>query len=314
MNGSAILAAFAIIQVAARRKLSPALLIPISDDAFGYWDSDIIRANGLTGNPIVFGTIMSLCYCLHLARSVSYPTLKNFALAALVFGGLLASLSRAAMLIALAATFLIPLVALRKTRPSTPLLSLFLPALGLIAALVGIQSNVGRGSFLLSEIMFGANRAVQNSTQGHLRMIRAGIDSLSESTLFGSGIGTQVSDSNWAQVSGNEVITDGLFWSMASEGGFLLAAAYFVMLTLAGLDSCRCWRRPARDYMALGFAIFTACQVCLVIFLNSGLLGKSAAIIYWFTAGLVGAHGRLSVAHYSSVANSPITRRWGSAV
>ena len=144
---------------------------------------------------------------------------------------------------------------------------------------------------------------MQNSTYGHIHVIKQAIDSIALHPWFGIGIGTQSQVSESAASSG--AVLDGAAWAILVEGGALLFVTFVLLILSAfsyvyremGLDD-------KHDYLVIGFLIFSLYQFGIAAFINSAYFGKTPFIMYWLVFGLIMA-GRRSRMDESARGNAP---------
>jgi hypothetical protein len=293
-------AVFGIGQYFFRASLPDWLLKPIDSDLFGYWGTDIVRANGLVGNTIVYAAFLLLILAVWWVRVFTTSGSQRWVAlgATLVVGGaVLATFSRMVMLLAIVLMVVAPmLVALRRGRRAILLTGAVIGG-GLVVAAVSVllieplRARV-LDSWIIRELFSQGNASVTESTDLHFEMIQMALDHFVGSPLVGIGYGTQSSGSTFS-VDGS-VITDGAHWATLAEGGALLTVATLGFFAIVLVRLGRVWWKTG-DLEAAGRALaaglYLVAQFGAASFLNSGFYGKTPFVAFWILAGCALAVG-----------------------
>jgi O-antigen ligase len=296
---SAAVGAFGIVQYMFRTHL-PAWALSSSDTVlFSYYGTDITRANGLVGNTIVFGALMTLAFSIVMSQiAIAGPSISRIAGAALFFAAIVFSFSRVALVgcaLAVGAALVLVLIKRGLSR-GLPILVGATLVISLIAV-AGAQFGIGKGlssSFVVSGLFSNSNASVQGSTAGHLADIQLGEAAFAKSPMVGIGIGTQSQTSTYSHA--NPVITDGAFWQTLTEGGVILVAAYGALFLLVFVALCRTVRETGDGGIraaAVGLTVFMSYTTCVASFVNSAYFGKAVFVSVWVLFGLLQAARRV---------------------
>lgn len=312
MKMSALIAAFGVFQFVFRTQLPDALLYSKDTDLFGYFGSDITRSTGLMGNTIVFGSVMNLAYALHLSRLAVSPSVRHFALSALVCAGGIVTFSRVSIIINVALTVAILVVAAYRRDPAKTLVGGFFLATLVVPATVLMTLATGgyralAESFIVSELFSGKNAAVAGSTSTHFYYIDYAIQTIQQHPWIGVGVATQKQDSNYGYT--HTVVTDGAIWTTAMEVGLIVAGTYAITLLLVMAHQYRVWRTDRLEWPALGLLLFSVLEFGFASVYNSGWFGKGPFLLYWIVFGLVAASFELQRGREPGVSRTRRTRR-----
>jgi hypothetical protein len=296
------IAAFGIVQFALRGVLPRWLLEPTDAAIFTYWGTDIVRANGLVGNTIVYSAVLLLVFSVWICRAAAIDAWRSgsekwVACAASVIVGAAIVLTFSRMAIVLAAFIAVasvPIIAARHGRKR--LLTVLAWELGLSTVVaVGVLATPALrdrvfSSFVFQDLFGGGNATVAASTDLHAQFVGIALDALHRSPWLGLGLATQSQTSLWAQ--SNPVITDGAILSTLAEGGIILLLATFALYGLGIVLALRGWLRsdPGPDpSAALACAAYVVSQFFIASTLNSGFFGKTPFVVFWvcFACALV---------------------------
>lgn len=303
MRLAVAIALFGIVQAQFPERLPPQFLAPVGEEAFGYYNTDIVRSNGLVGNTIVFATLLMLFYGLHLARWASKPNLWSGVATAVMLVAIMTTYSRVA--IVGAAGIGLATVALILWRRNAAAFLTFGVFGGFMTLFVGwllwpkIHGRV-ESTFIWRGLFGGTNASVRGSDAGHEEDIRIGRELFSENPLTGVGIGTQAQGSTFGS-RGGHVITDGAIWARLAEGGLFLAIPYVALLLAVFVLAAKAWRAEHSNWVAAGLLGFMTYEFTIAVTYNSAFFGKSVFLTFWMIVGLVAAQRRIA-----STAATPI--------
>ncbi|RZI95830.1 MAG: hypothetical protein EOO67_01770 [Microbacterium sp.] len=296
------IAVFGMLQFFLRAVLPEWLLKPADAGLFGYWGTDIVRANGLVGNTIVYAALLLLLLAMWWTRVfAAQGRTRWIALAAtvMVCGAMLATFSRMGMLLGFAILAVTPVfAAARRGRRALIRTGGTLVGVALVGILVALIVEPLRdrvlNSWIVRELFSQGNASVTESTDLHFEMIEMALRHLQGSPLLGIGYGTQSAGSAFSTSS--DVITDGAHWATLTEGGLLLTAVTLAFFVIIVVRLFRAWRH-APDHVdasrALAVALYVCAQFFIASLLNSGFYGKAPFVTFWIVAGcaLVAASG-----------------------
>lgn len=287
MRCSMALAGFGIAQYLFRGTL-PAILVSSRDtEAFGYYQTDVLRANGLIGNTIVFATILLIFFAIHSAKLAEKPSWTT-AFATLVLGlGLVCTYSRIAIVGIPIVLFLSVILVFARSRMRHG----FALALGVLCVVFIVVWAMWptidpylSDSFVYRGIFMGGNAAVQGSNAGHTRDIQVGKEAFMRSPVFGQGVGTQQLGSSYSAT--HPVLTDGALWARLAEGGIFLTGFYLVvMIAIVNMLWTRLTTREV-GYLAAGLLAFASYEFLFAIVYNSGFFGKGPFVMFWILVGV----------------------------
>ncbi len=280
----------------------PAWLIAAPGEiAFSYQGTEILRANGLVGNTIVFAALMLMFMSLSLARALSKPGWIHLGLTLLFGGAVVASYSRMAIVlipvVVMSVAALLSLGRQSASRLASPVVWSVLVALVVVlgAMASGSADEFIESSFLASGLFDGANASVVGSTDRHFYQIAFAADAFLSSPLVGVGIGTQRMDSSWFATQ--PVITDGAIWLVLAEGGLVVAIPTAVLLIACGLVLWRGRKAANLPWLPVGLAAFYAVQLLPASLLNSAILGKAVVVTGAVLFGLAATQTCTSSGH-----------------
>jgi hypothetical protein len=284
---AAVVSLFGVAQVTLSDQLPSRLLSPDSSTLFGFYGSDVVRANGLAANTIVYGALLSLFFCLSLARLASSWSWRRIAPTLAIAAGILATFSRMAILSLLVCSVVILIWSIHQRGRTMLLTSLIagttISAVTVWAVWPSISTSVEE-SFLVGGLFRGENPTVKQSNEGHTADIAIAVDILRTHPLGGVGIGTNADGSVYSE--NNEWITDGAIWARLAEGGLLLAGTYALLIGSLVVSSHRATALNRAFWMPQGLAVFAVFQFLIASFVNSAIFGKATFVMFWMVVGL----------------------------
>jgi hypothetical protein len=287
MWGGRLSASFGIVQWLLASHLPSQLLAPTDTVLFGYYGTDIARSNGLVGNTIVFGALMTLMYAVHLAGWLRAPNLAGLAWSGLFLIAILSTFSRIAIVGAVA-TFVLCVISVWARQHPERLAAAAIAGpsllLGIMFAIGPMVMHSAGDSFIVRDLFLGGNLSVRGSNDGHIEDLRIAQDSFNAHPVTGTGIGTHSVDSVYG--ASHPTITDGAMWARLAEGGLLLAIPYAAFLILVIAACIRAARKPQSGWLAVGLAAYLAYEFVAASLVNSAFFGKVPFVITWVVAGL----------------------------
>lgn len=283
------LSLFGVAQYVFRGRLPQALVEPRDTAAFSYYGTDIVRANGLVGNTIVFGTLLTLIFLVTLSRALVSKHLIWLMLSIVQFAAVMCTYSRMAIISSLVGAIVVInwlLFNSVRTRIGWGILAIIAGFLVSQTMMLSRVFDSWRHSFVFGGLFGAENESVAGSNAGHIEDIRIGLEVLARRPIIGLGIGTQAATSERAS-SGAEVVTDGLWWMLAAEGGVILVVLILCLLALTAGEIMRVGAVSStlRPY-CIGILVYLFVQYGLAGFVNSGALGKAPTVLLWIFVGL----------------------------
>lgn len=276
---------FGIVQGVFRTKLPPELLMPKNyDSPYVYFGTDIVRANGLLGNMIIYGSIMLLFYAIFINKFFSDFKLESLLASVISFSAILCTFSRAALMGAATMTAVLFLKSLfsKGNRKSIIFLSLFIST-GIIILYLSFGNLLN--SFLFSSVLTSSNQSVQWSNQGHMMLITEALKTIQDNPIFGSGIATQKKDSIFSLT--HIYVTDGAFFSTFLEIGILGILINSLLILFAFYISIKSLKIEKYRYLATGFLFFSIYNFFFACIVNSAYYGRTMYILYWTLFGII---------------------------
>lgn len=300
------IAGVGVAQYALRAVLPIWLLKPADADLFGYWGTDIARANGLVGNTIVYAAYLLLILALWWVRVFTTERRQRWVAAfasVVVAGAVLATFSRMAIVLAACLLVGIPLlIAVRRGRRALLWTAGVLVGGAVVAGLSiavvpPLRSRV-LDSWVVRELFSQGNASVTESTDLHFEMIRMSLERFFANPILGIGFGTQTTGSSFSRT--NPVITDGAHWATLAEGGAVLSIVTVGFIGFVFVRLIRVWWH-ASDLedagRAMATALYIGAQFGIAGFLNSGFYGKTPFVTLWIVVGCALVAGSTTRVH-----------------
>lgn len=289
---STIISIFGILQFLLRDHLSLNLLTPKSDALFSYYGTNIIRATGLVGNPIIFANFELLFYSIFLTRFLNRANVLNAIYLIITMLALIFTFSRASYLGAFIITLIIFLIYYYKyisKSLKTYMLIFFMLILIILSIL--IFNKYLLNSFIFKGLILGNNLSVQGSNNGHLKLILTSLRIIKDNWLFGTGLGTQ-----GRNLQSQFFNTDGVWLSTIIEVGiptfvvYLLFMLNSIILVFKAIKKISCLKD-----VSIGFIVFGIYEILIANIVNSSYFGKIFYIMYWFIFGIIVSEYKLKI-------------------
>lgn len=272
------LCVFGIVQGIFSQSLPLKLFVLRGDAPFGIGE-DQFRPTGLTGNPIIFSSIVIFASALFTALWLEK---RRFRYIVALFCSLLANYltyTRATLFLLLPV-----LAAVWLLHHRLRLKHVMIAIAGLVLAVAAVQFlflNV-TGLFIIQRLQ-GANQESAGSTIGHIVTIQNAWDAIVAHPLAGVGIGSQGNSVG----PENAIITDGAWWILMLEFGVPLSLFVVLLLILGLVPLARYVLRRDSQNRALAIAILAFhAYLFPANFINSGILGHISFGLYWALLGL----------------------------
>jgi hypothetical protein len=272
------LCAFGIVQGVLGSSLPENFFLLRGDPLFFITD-DILRPTGLTGNPIIFSSILTFSSALFFAlwlEKRAFPFL--LALLCSLLANYL-TYSRASFYLVIPVLVAVWVLHHRFRRRQT---IVALVAVVLILAAVAVLF-LNTPDLLIAQILLNAREGTQGSTLGHLMTIQDARQAIAAHPLIGIGVGSQGN----AVGPENAIITDGAWWILMLEFGVPLSILLVVVLVLILIPVAKHVLRRDSKQRALPIASLAFhAYLFPASFINSAILGHISFGLYWATLGL----------------------------
>jgi len=272
------LCVFGIVQGTLGSSLPENLFLLRGDAPFSVAE-DQWRPTGLTGNPIIFSSVLvfasALFFALWLERRGSrflFALLCSFVANYLTF-------SRASLAL-LAPVLVVVWLLHHRFRRRQVLVALFSVVLVTAAAAFLLFTAT---DLLIVQVLTSSSEGTQGSTLEHLMSIQDARETIAAHPLTGVGVGTQGNSVG----PENAIITDGAWWILMLEFGVPVAIVFFVVLVLMLIPVAKHVLRADSKQRAFPIATL-AFHVYLfpASFINSAILGHVSFGLYWAVLGL----------------------------
>jgi len=299
------LCAFGILQGVLSNSLPLDWFALRGDNAFNAGE-DQFRPTGLTGNPIIFSSILVFASAFFAAQWLEKRKLR-FLLALMV--SLLANYLTYTRASVLSAVPVLILVWLLHNRFRIKHKLMALAAAGLAVA-AGQYLFVNGDNLVMVQRLQTSSTESLESTLEHYRQIQNASDAIVSHPWIGTGMGSQGD----AVGPENVIITDGAWWILLLEFGVPLTLLIALILLLALISIWKFVLQPESKDRALAIATLSFhAYIVPASFINSALLGHISFGLYWAVLGLSVAGASLNPTWSSSRTSVPVPRPWKSA-
>ena len=252
--------------------------------SFGFYDNqNVIRANGLIGNPIEFGGFALICFCISYSRFLfDYRRKLNLVSVFICFAAVVLSMSRTAIVVMILAGVLLHLLkGIREKRARVQIFYLsFCACLGCLMILFFFND-----SFLVKRFTPDADKNTVISNKEHADDFEKSFDTIIRNPGLGIGLGTQGVSSKSDPKS--KIITDGAWFIYFLELGipvclffllfmFKIQAFIFNLIRFSGYISCSLFCSS----FSILFSMF------LMSISNSSFISPINMVVQWTIVGL----------------------------
>lgn len=283
------LSAFAILQSIFASSLPLSLFVLRGDNAFSVSD-DQFRPTGLTGNPIIFSSILVLAAAYFAALWLEKRKWRYlFALACSLVANYL-TYTRASIVLVVPVLVLVWLLH-NRFRIKHKVITL----VAVLLALAGVQFLLANGAeTIIVQRLLNSNPESLASTADHIKQIQDASEAIASHPFVGTGFGTQ-----------GLLITDGTWWTLLLEFGGPLTILILFMITLALIPISKYVFRLDSKNRAIAIATL-AFHIYILpsSFINSAVLGHISFGLYWAALGL-----SLATASYSPTLRPALSPR-----
>ncbi len=272
------LSAFGIFQSIFAKSFPLSLFVLQGDDPFGIGD-DQLRPTGLTGNPIIFSSILVFASAFFAALWLEK---RRFRFLLALICSLIANFvtyTRASIILAIPVMILVWLLH-NRFRIKHKIIALVV----VVLAVAGVQYVFVNGeNLIMVQRLQNSDESSLLSTLGHFQQIQNASDAIVSHPLAGTGMGSQADFVG----PGNAIITDGTWWILLLEFGVPLTILIVSMLLLALIPISKYVLRPESKNRALAIATLSFHVYILPAnFIDSALLGHISYALYWVVLGL----------------------------
>jgi O-Antigen ligase len=299
------LSAFAIFQSIYANSLPLSLFVLRGDNAFNAGD-DQFRPTALTGNPIIFSSI--LIFAAAFFAALWLEKRKSRFLLALICA-LVANYvtyTRASNILVIPVLVLVWLFH-NRFRIKHKIIAL---AAVVLAVAGGQYLFVNGENLIMVQRLQTSGTESLESTLEHFRQIQNASDAIISHPLVGTGMGSQGDSVGPEYV----IITDGTWWILLLEFGAPLTILIVVVILLALIPISKYVLRPESENRALAIATLSFHAYLLpASFINSALLGHTSFALYWVVLGLSLAAATRDPRLNSSRTPVPVREVWKSA-
>lgn len=273
------LSVFGVFQGIFANYLPVNLFVLRGDDTFGLYGVDTLRPTGLTGNPIIFSSI--LVFASAYFASLWFETRRKLFLGALVLSLLTNYLTYTRTSLVLVIPVIFCAWILQK-RFRIKHKWVFIVVLLLLTG--GVQLVLVKAAdLMIVQRLQNANPEAAVSTLDHIEQIQRAREAIWDHPWLGTGMG---SNSDFA-VPDEIIITDGAWWSLFLEFGAPLSI--LILLSLGAVLTILMRFVLHKQSKNRALAIATLAYHAYLIpgnFVNSGILGHISFGIYFVALGL----------------------------
>lgn len=273
------LCAFAIFQSVFADSLPLSMFVLRGDNTFSVDDNQIFRPTGLTGNPIIFSSI--LVFASAYFAALWFEKSKFRFLLALVCS-LVANYvtyTRASIILVIPVLVLVLLLH-KRFRLKRKIATL----VAIVLATVGAQYLFANGANLVMiQRLQNSDPSSIGSTLEHFAQISNARDAIASHPWGGLGVGSQ---GNFVGPE-NVIVTDGAWWILLLEFGVPLSILIVISLCIILIPLVKYVLHPKSKNRALAIATLAFhAYVIPANFINSALLGHISYGLYWVVLGL----------------------------
>ena len=276
--GLSCLCVFGILQGVLGSSLPENLFLLRGDAPFTITE-DQWRPTGLTGNPIIFSSILVFASALFFALWLEGRGSRFLVALLCSFVANYLTYSRASLALLVPVLVAVWLLHYRFRRREI-LVALFSVLLIAVATAIFLFNA---SDLMIVQVLTNSHEGTQGSTIGHIMTIQDAREVISGHPLSGVGVGSQGNSVG----PENAIITDGAWWILMLEFGVPLSILFVVLLVLMLVPVGKHVLRRDSEQRALAIAtlafhayLFPAC------FINSAILGHISFGLYWAVLGL----------------------------
>ncbi len=302
---------FGIFQFIFRQKLPKELLVPSDYPLFGYYGTDIVRANGMIGNMIIYGSFMLLFYTIFINKFFNDFKLKSFLASVVSFIAIICTFSRAAIIGFAVITVVTVFVSLFKRNNRIVIICLFFSISIVLISLIFFADRLSN-TFIFNTLITSNNVNIQSSNEGHLLLITESLKYIKDNPFFGAGISTQKAGSLYS--ISHIHVTDGAFFATLLETGLIGISVYSFLILYVFYISIKVRKIKKYKYLATGFLYFSVYNFLFASFINSAYIGRTLFVIYWALFGIIYSIYKINKNQIKFVHKSNVDMNTGSDV
>lgn len=269
---------FGIVQGVLGSSLPENLFLLRGDAPFTITE-DQWRPTGLTGNPIIFSSIVVFASALFFALWLEKRSFRFLFALLCSFVAIFLTYSRASLALLVPVLVVVWLLyhRFRRKQVLVALFSVMLIATGAALVLFNLPD------LLVVQILANTREGTQGSTLGHIATIQDAGETIARHPLSGVGVGSQGNSVG----PENAIITDGAWWILMLEFGVPLSILFLGVLVLMLIPVAKHALRTDSKQRSLAIATL-AFQAYLfpASFINSAILGHISFGLYWAVLGL----------------------------
>jgi hypothetical protein len=272
------LSGFGIFQGIFSSSLPLSLFVLRGDDAFIVGD-DLFRPTALTGNPIIFSSILVFASAIFAAQWLEKRKFRFlFALICSLVANYM-TYTRASAVLVIPVLIFVWLFH-KRFRIKHKIAALA----AVLLILAGVQYlSVNAENLIIVQRLAVSNSESLGSTLEHFRQIQEASEAIASHPLAGAGMGSQGNSVGPANV----IITDGTWWILLLEFGTPLSILIVIMLLLGLIPIAKYVLRQDSTNRALAIATLSFhAYIIPANFINSALLGHISYGLYWVVFGL----------------------------
>lgn len=272
------LSSFGVFQGVYSNSLPLSLFVLRGDNSFNVGE-DRFRPTGLTGNPIIFSSILVFASAYFLAQWLEK---RRFRFLVAFFCSLAANYltyTRASIALVVPVLILVWLFTIRFRIKH----KLIVVAVVILAAAGGLYLFGSNVDLIIIQRFQTSSTESLNSTLDHFVQISNANAAIASSPWLGTGMGSQGNSVGPDSV----IITDGAWWILLLEFGIPLTILIVIVLLLALIPITKYVLRPESENRALAIATLSFhAYIVPASFINSAILGHISFGLYWVVLGL----------------------------
>jgi hypothetical protein len=277
--GLIALSVFGIFQGLLGSSLPSSLFMLRGDNIFSVDDNQILRPTGLTGNPIIFSSILVFASAYFAAHWLERRRLRFLIGLAFSLVANYLTYTRASIILVIPVLVFVWLFHNRfhiKHKMAVLIV--------VIVAIVGGQYLLANGGdLILIQRLQNSDPSSVGSTLVHFTQIRNATEAILAHPFVGLGMGSQ-GDFVGPE---NVMVTDGAWWILLLEFGLPLSILIVISLGIVLFDLVKYVLRKDSKHRALAIATLSFhAYIFPANFINSALLGHISYGLYWAVLGL----------------------------
>jgi len=276
--GLVCLCIYGIVQGFLGQSLPERLFVLKGDEPFGV-GGERWRPTGLTGNPIIFSSILIFASAFFFALWLEKRRFRYMSAFLCSFAANYLTYTRASLFLLIPVLVLVWLLHHRFRLRQTIIALVSLLFVASAAVFLALNAT---GLFIVQRLL-GSGEDSLESTLSHFISIQNAWETIAAHPWAGVGVGSQGDFVG----PGNAIITDGAWWILLLEFGVPLSIFLVVLLLLMLFPVAKHILRKGSNDRALGIATLSFhAYLFPASFINSGILGHISFGLYWAALGL----------------------------